>query len=122
MTRRAGELVWRASAKPDASGVAERSARPLPERFTDLPGQTLKFRVDPQLVASLEGQGGKTDLQGLGVPIMIAGPWATPSIYPDIEGILNDPAAAYEQLNRLGGGSFLCLVPETPAAFPPSAP
>lgn len=70
----------------------------------DLPGQTLKFRVDPQLVASLEGQGGKTDMQGLGVPVMIAGPWAKPSIYPDIEGILKDPAAAYEQLNRLGGG------------------
>jgi AsmA protein len=70
----------------------------------DLPGKALKFRVDPQLVASLEGQGGKSDLQGLGVPIMIAGPWARPSIYPDIEGILQDPAAAYEQLNRLGGG------------------
>jgi AsmA protein len=70
----------------------------------DLPGQMLKFRVDPQLVASLEGQGGKTDLQGLGVPIIIAGPWAKPSIYPDIEGILKDPAAAYEQLNQLGGG------------------
>jgi AsmA protein len=70
----------------------------------DLPAQALKFRVDPQLVASLEGQGGKTDLQGLGVPVMIAGPWARPSIYPDIEGILKDPAAAYQQLNRLGGG------------------
>ena len=70
----------------------------------DLPGKTLKFRVDPQLVASLEGQGGKTDLQGLGVPIMIAGPWAKPGIYPDIEGILKDPVAAYQQLNRLGGG------------------
>jgi AsmA protein len=70
----------------------------------DLPSQALKFRVDPQLVASLEGQGGKTDLQGLGVPIIIAGPWAKPSIYPDIEGILKDPAAAYEQLNKLGGG------------------
>ena len=70
----------------------------------DLPGETLKFRVDPQLVASLEGQGGKTDLQGLGVPIMITGPWAKPSIYPDIEGILKDPVAAYQQLNRLGGG------------------
>ena len=70
----------------------------------DLPGKTLKFRVDPQLVASLEGQGGKTDLQGLGVPVMIAGPWAKPSIYPDIEGILKDPVAAHQQLNRLGGG------------------
>ena len=70
----------------------------------DLPAQALNFRVDPQLVASLEGQGGKSDLQGLGVPVMIAGPWARPSIYPDIEGILSDPAAAYQQLNRLGGG------------------
>ena len=69
----------------------------------DLPAQTLKFRVDPELVASLEGQGGKY-LKGLGVPVVISGPWASPSIYPDIEGILTDPVAAYEQLNRLGGG------------------
>ena len=70
----------------------------------DLPSQTLKFRVDPQVVASLEGQGGKRDLAGLGVPIIIAGPWAKPSIYPDIEGILQNPQAAYEQLNKLTGG------------------
>jgi AsmA protein len=70
----------------------------------DLPGRALKFRVDPQVVASLEGQGGKTDLQGLGVPIIIAGPWAKPSIYPDIAGILQNPAAAYQQLNKLSGG------------------
>jgi AsmA protein len=70
----------------------------------DLPARTLKFRVEPQVVASLEGQGGTTDLQGLGVPVMISGPWARPSIYPDIEGILKDPVAAYQQLNRLGAG------------------
>jgi AsmA protein len=70
----------------------------------DLPTKALKFKVDPQLVASLEGQGGKSDLQGLGAPVLIAGPWAKPSIYPDIEGILNDPVAAYQQLNRLGAG------------------
>ncbi|HET7210225.1 MAG TPA: AsmA family protein [Methyloceanibacter sp.] len=69
----------------------------------NVPSQTLKLRVNPELVASLEGQGGK-DLKGLGVPVVISGPWASPSIYPDIEGILTDPVAAYEQLNRLGGG------------------
>jgi AsmA protein len=72
--------------------------------IVDFPAQALKLRVDPKLVASLEGQGGKAELQGLGVPVMIAGQWARPSIYPDIEGILSDPAAAYEQLNRIGGG------------------
>jgi AsmA protein len=70
----------------------------------DLPQQALKFRVNPELVASLEGQGGKSNLKGLGVPVMISGPWARPSIYPDIEGILTNPVAAYEQLNRLKGG------------------
>lgn len=70
----------------------------------NLPAKSLKFRVEPQIVASLEGQGGKTDLKGLGVPIVIAGPWAAPRIYPDIKGILENPAAAYEQLRQLGGG------------------
>ena len=70
----------------------------------DLPQQALKVRVNPELVASLEGQGGKSDLKGLGVPVMISGPWARPSIYPDIEGILTNPVASYEQLNRLKGG------------------
>ena len=65
---------------------------------------SLKFRVDPQVVASLEGQGGNADLKGLGVPIVIAGPWAAPKIYPDIKGILENPAQAYEQLRELGGG------------------
>ena len=70
----------------------------------DFPARALKFRVDPQVVASLEGQAGKTDLAGLGVPIMIAGPWSKPSIYPDIAGILQNPQAAYERLSKLSGG------------------
>jgi len=80
----------------------------------DLAARTLKLRVDPKLVASLEGQGGKADLQGLGVPVIVAGPWSRPSIYPDIEGMLQNPVAAYEQLNRLGGG--LVSLPGTAGA------
>jgi AsmA protein len=70
----------------------------------DLPAQTINLRVDPQVVASIEGQGGKNDLQGIGVPVAINGPWAAPSIYPDIAGILENPQAAYEKLSKLGGG------------------
>ena len=70
----------------------------------DLPMKQLNFRVDPRLVASLEGQGGKQDLAGLGVPVMISGPWGTPKIYPDIKGVLDNPTAAYEQLRQLGNG------------------
>jgi AsmA protein len=70
----------------------------------NLPAKHLNFRVDPQLVASLEGQGGKKDLSGLGVPVMIVGPWAKPKIYPDIKGILENPAAAYERFKAFGDG------------------
>ena len=38
------------------------------------------------------------------MPVAINGPWAAPSIYPDIAGILENPQAAYEKLSKLGGG------------------
>jgi AsmA protein len=70
----------------------------------DIPGQRLNLRVDPQLVASLEGQGGKKDLAGLGVPVMIVGPWSKPKFYPDIKGILENPAQAYERYKEFTKG------------------
>jgi AsmA protein len=79
----------------------------------DMSAQTLNFRVDPRVAASLEGQGGDKDLQGLGVPVAINGSWAQPSIYPDIAGILENPQAAYERLSKLGGG--LAALPGTKA-------
>lgn len=77
---------------------------------TDLPRQYLDWRVEPKVVASLQGQGavdGK--LAGLGVPVVIKGPWAKPKIYPDIAGILDNPQAAYQQLESLGGGLVKAL-------------
>ncbi|MEP3673009.1 MAG: AsmA family protein [Hyphomicrobiales bacterium] len=74
------------------------------EGTIQMPPQTLKYRVDPKIVASLEGQGGSKDLAGFGVPIIIEGPWAKPKIYPDIKGFLQDPAAGLAALKSLGGG------------------
>jgi hypothetical protein len=37
------------------------------------------------------------------VPIVIEGPWNDPRIYPDIKGILENPEAAYKQLQQTGG-------------------
>ena len=70
----------------------------------DLPAETLKFRVNPLMLASVEGDGGKNRALGFPVPVAISGPWAEPLIYPDIVGILDQPVAAYQQLNKLGGG------------------
>lgn len=72
----------------------------------DLGGKALALRVEPKLVMSLEGQGGAADPVGLGIPVMIQGPWAAPRIYPDMAGILDNPDAAYAKLRELGQGLF----------------
>jgi uncharacterized protein involved in outer membrane biogenesis len=70
----------------------------------DIPAQRLKFRVNPLMLASVEGQSGKNNMLGFPVPIAVTGPWAKPSFYPDIVGVLDNPVAAYQKLNQLGGG------------------
>ena len=49
-----------------------------------------------------EGQGRAGDPVGLGVPVVIDGPWASPRIYPDMAGILDHPEDAYAKLKQMG--------------------
>jgi AsmA protein len=72
----------------------------------DLNSKTLQFKLDPKLVASLEGQGGSSNPLGFGVPVNIEGSWSDPRIYPDVAGILSDPDGAYAKLHALGQGLF----------------
>ena len=72
----------------------------------DLAAQTLAFRVEPKLVLTTEGQGRAADPVGLGIPVVIDGPWAEPRIYPDVQGILDNPDAAYAKLKEMGKGLF----------------
>jgi AsmA protein len=72
----------------------------------DLGAQTLAFRVEPKLVLTTEGQGRTSDPVGLGIPVVIDGPWAEPRIYPDMQGILDNPDAAYAKLKEMGKGLF----------------
>jgi AsmA protein len=72
----------------------------------DLGAKALAFRVEPKLVMTTEGQGRASDPVGLGIPVMIEGPWAEPRIYPDMAGILDNPDAAYAKLKEMGKGLF----------------
>jgi len=72
----------------------------------DLGAQTLAFRVEPKLVLTTEGQGRASDPVGLGIPVVIDGPWAEPRIYPDMQGILDNPDAAYAKLKEMGKSLF----------------
>jgi AsmA protein len=88
---------------------------------TDMPAQRLSWRVEPKIVPTLEGQapqprrkGEDKKLAGLGVPIVIEGNWNDPRIYPDIKGILENPEAAYKQLEKTGGELISILKGDKP--------
>ncbi|NEV01980.1 AsmA family protein [Bradyrhizobium uaiense] len=72
----------------------------------DLNTRQIGFRVEPQLVMTTEGQGRAGNPVGLGIPVMLEGPWVSPRIYPEMQGILDNPEAAYAKLKEMGKGLF----------------
>jgi AsmA protein len=72
----------------------------------DLGTKMIGFRVEPKLVMTTEGQGRAADPVGFGIPVMIEGPWDGPRIYPEMQGVLDNPEAAYARLREMGKGLF----------------
>jgi AsmA protein len=72
----------------------------------DLGNRALAMRVEPKLVMTTEGQGRASDPIGLGIPVVIEGPWSEPRFYPDMAGMLDNPEAAYAKLKQMGQGLF----------------
>jgi len=72
----------------------------------DIGTRMMGFRVEPKLVMTTEGQGRTSDPVGFGIPVMIEGPWSHPRIYPEMQGILDNPEAAYGKLREMGKGLF----------------
>ncbi|MGE3874913.1 MAG: AsmA family protein, partial [Parvibaculaceae bacterium] len=70
----------------------------------DLLRQAIDLKVDPQLAVA-GADAATPQLAKFPVAIQVKGPWAAPRIYPDMPGILEDPASAYAALKKLGLGS-----------------
>ena len=72
----------------------------------NLPKRTVNYRLEPTAAATLKGQGGKRDVAGLLVPVIIKGPWDDLTYTPDLTDIarraLEDPEALQQQLEGLG--------------------
>jgi AsmA protein len=83
--------------------------------MVDLNALTLDFRVDPKVVLNQPGQ--SRDPVGIGVPVVIRGPWSDPQIYPELAGILDNPDAAYAGLKNIFG-RFTSPKPSQPNAQP----
>ena len=68
----------------------------------DMPKRTVDYRVEPKVAMTTEGQGGKADVAGIMVPVIIDGPWDNLHYRPDLAGLvkgqLKDPGKALESL------------------------
>ncbi len=82
---------------------------------SDLPKRTVNYRLEPKVVASLQGQGGDAAAKGLVVPVIVEGPWHDIGYRPDLTGmvkdLVKDPGKALEgvkgtveQLKQGSGG------------------
>ncbi len=70
----------------------------------NLPQQTINYRLSPQVVETIQGQGGK-EKQGLGVPVIIEGSLDNPRYRPDLEGAIQEAIKDPEKLKeQLKGG------------------
>lgn len=88
----------------------------------DLAEETIDYRVQPKIVASLEGQGATVQgLDGIAIPVRLKGPWEKPQITPDTEQLLKDPnkiVQGVKQIGKLfksknksgGGGDFESII------------
>jgi len=56
----------------------------------DLVKETLNFRVEPKLVATLKGQGDTAQRSGLMVPVLVTGTFSSPKFRPDLKGMLKE--------------------------------
>ena len=53
----------------------------------DLVSETLDFRVEPKVVATIKGQGDTDQRSGLMVPVLVSGTFAKPKFAPDLAGV-----------------------------------
>ena len=112
-----GQWINLFTPQPDGSVVREKLVNMAKHNYVtgkgsvNLASKTVDLRVEPKLVLTTQGQGGPTDPAGLGVPVVIRGAWAAPQIYPEVAGLLENPAAAFAKLKAMGGSLFGLLEP-----------
>src|SRR5262249_24583503 len=69
---------------------------------SNLVNRTVDYYFVPKAVASIEGQGGKTDLTGVSVPVRVTGSWDNLSFAPDPKAMLQ--GAVKGVTDALGAG------------------
>ncbi len=68
----------------------------------NLPERTINYRLNPQVVETIQGQGGK-DKEGLAVPIIVEGSLENPSWRPDLQGLVQETLKNPEKIKETVG-------------------
>jgi len=79
--------------------------------WVNLPDQTVDYRLQPRAVASIQGQGGDRDLQGITVPVRIRGNFNNVSIGVDTAAV-GQALLTGAVRNALGGSGSTATTPE----------
>ncbi len=78
---------------------------------THLSKESLDFRIEPKVVASLKGQGDTEARTGMLIPLLVTGTYSAPKIRPDLKGMmkkqLNSPEGIMGGDNGNGVGDML---------------
>lgn len=81
--------------------------------LVNIGAQSIDMRLAPRAVQTIEGQGGQSDVAGIGVPFRISGPWSNVSFRPALEDVVQDQLRnvlrqqeSGSPLSRLGDALF----------------
>gem|GEM_PF-188230 len=83
---------------------------------TNMPPRTIDYRITPKAVASIEGQGGGSDISGIAVPIIVDGTWDNPGYRPDLAGLITGGAGQAIKDIAKDPGKVLESVTQNPAS------
>ena len=109
-------------------GIAETVDLTLEAPAVELAGRgsvdLLRRRLDLRMKPQPGGTDDEATAARLPIPVIVAGSWSAPRIYPDVEGILKNPAQAFEGLRRRieANAAKLDLGPAAPRSEPGEAP
>ncbi|MDY7038585.1 MAG: AsmA-like C-terminal region-containing protein, partial [Thermodesulfobacteriota bacterium] len=80
----------------------------------DIVKETLDFRIEPKLVATIKGQGDTTQRGGITVPVLVTGTFSEPKFRPDLKGMfknklkegISDPSKLKDMIKEGGSESL----------------
>lgn len=68
---------------------------------TDLVKESLDFRIEPKLVATLKGQGDTKDRSGLLIPLVVTGTYTSPKVRPDLKAMVGGQIPDADSLKQI---------------------